>query len=198
MNITKLVASLGLITLSYCAVAASWEQTAPNDVKAFRTGDLKTVMRLIEKKGLYTEFDQNVFMTAIESGNVQLISYLKSRGWLKACREESCFPLHKATSSGKLELVKFFMSEGFDPNATIYMRQNALHSAASAGELEVVTYLCVHGADNRAKDEAGRTPFDIARENRHARSGIPAEDARLRVNMPKVLEYLNGRDCVRK
>jgi ankyrin repeat protein len=74
-------------------------------------------------------------------------------------------PLHYAAIQGNLNLVKTLI----DANANLFvtdLRGNTpLHDAATSGDLETYQYLIRAGAADSTKNEAGRSPKDIFKEN---------------------------------
>src|SRR5437879_268625 len=142
------------------AMPAGWETSHPKDAKAFETGNLPAVKRILVKDN-YVERDSNLLVFALEkaisSGNVELISYLNDRGWLQRCRESECYPVHIAATHGKTEAIKFLMTQGFDAKAvddpkSQYGGNTPLHYAAYFGHLETVRFLCRIGVDASLKN----------------------------------------------
>ncbi|MDD5326918.1 MAG: ankyrin repeat domain-containing protein [Phycisphaerae bacterium] len=73
-------------------------------------------------------------------------------------------PLHYATSSGQIEMVKFLIEKGADVNAGYPQKPTPLHLAALQGHLEVAEMLINKGAEVNAKDNFGFTPLFLATE----------------------------------
>lgn len=62
----------------------------------------------------------------------------------------------------KADLAKTMIFEGADVNAVDPRNgRTPLHNAASWGAVQLVRYLIAAGADTRAKDHAGRSPYDV-------------------------------------
>ncbi len=210
----RVIRALGFISLTLFAswaLGADWGQSNPKDVKAFKAGNLEAVKRIFSKEDYFKD-NPNVLMeafgTAIESGNVALIEYLKERGWLEIChKEKGCLPIHFAAMVGRLNVVKYFIAEGFDVHAlnldgwhTWWGEpdgKSALHYAAGRGYLNVVVYLCKQGLDNKVRDKGGKTALDEANDSSQTRSSDPQEDFRLRTQIPKIIKYLGDKDCVK-
>ena len=64
------------------------------------------------------------------------------------------------------EVALILLSRGANPNGLPRSTSNPLHRAvaAGAGGGKLVQLLCSHGAWNTARDKAGRTPAELARE----------------------------------
>jgi ankyrin repeat protein len=199
--VAALVPSLGL---------ADWESDYPQHRKAFERGNLKAVKRILEKDRREPEVGRlyrldnldtgsalmTALMYAVDSGNIELVKYLRSLGWLDTCRKMSrCGVIHFAAAHGHLHLIKYFISQGFD----VYKDggTGALHAAAVGGHFETLKFLCEKGIDNNVKDYYGKTTLDHVRAKTGVRSRDPRRDARLRKDIPKIVEYLTNRDCTK-
>jgi ankyrin repeat protein len=189
---------------------ADWEANYPQHRKAFESGNLKAVKRILAKDrskpmgeqqySIHTNDPGGSLMIAlsyaIHSGNLELIKYLQSLGWLDTCKKMSrCGVIYFAAADGHLHLVKYFMRQGFDVSEDGGTR--ALHAAAVGGYFETLKFLCEKGIDNNVKDHYGRTTLDDVRERVGLRSSNPREDARFRRNFPRIVEYLTNRDCTK-
>ncbi len=195
-----------LVVASVPGWAASWEQTSPKEVKAFKTGNLKEVKRIVEGRGeafgssytLATALD-----FAASSGNVEVMKYLKSQGWFERCRKQihPCYPLHAAADEGAgTNMLGFLISEGFQVDERGPLLMTPMFMAAKSGHLEAVRYLCEAGADPNAKNQAGRTAVQRANTQLGAVSLHPdrKEDARIRVGIKSVIQYLESGQCKKK
>ncbi|MBI9018485.1 MAG: ankyrin repeat domain-containing protein [Phycisphaerae bacterium] len=72
-------------------------------------------------------------------------------------------PIHSAASSGKTDVVEFFLENGVEIEETCDGGFTPLHCAASSGKYKTVKFLLEKGADVNAKIEGGRTPLAEAR-----------------------------------
>ncbi|KAH9955976.1 ankyrin repeat-containing domain protein [Lactifluus volemus] len=71
-------------------------------------------------------------------------------------------PLHRASLSGHLEVVRLLLDHGADVNATKQDHRRSLHLASSSGYPEIVKLLLERGADIHVLDDDGRTPSQEA------------------------------------
>jgi ankyrin repeat protein len=75
-------------------------------------------------------------------------------------------PLQTAADACSPEVVKFLIDKGAEVNTMNFYNSTStpLHTAAGWWCLESVQHLLKAGADQNIKDNAGRTPLDIAKE----------------------------------
>ena len=81
--------------------------------------------------------------------------------------DEGSLPLHWAALGGSNFVKKFlrtFVEKGVPVNIRDYSGRTPLHEAALSGRMEKAFILLSLGADPGLKDEAGKTPLDLARE----------------------------------
>ena len=78
--------------------------------------------------------------------------------------------VHSAHFNDKPELLTLLLGHGADPNARSEARGEeglaALHVVAKKGNIACVRILLSHGADCHLKDEAGRIPFEVTRNQK--------------------------------
>ncbi len=175
--------------------------------KAFLAGDLKAVKNILESKNAAVvanyppEIIPDALDIAISAGHLNILGYLKSRGWLDKCKKmPDCTPVHSAATYGKVEVIKSLVSEGFDINVIAFESQSsALHVAAEFGYLGTVRVLCEQGLDGNLKNRYGQTPLEAAKDaNKRGVYVEPREKARTRANLAKVIEYLESGQCKKK
>ncbi len=75
--------------------------------------------------------------------------------------------LHHAVLGNQIEVVKYLLSEGAEPDRTYPQAGNEtpLHIAASKGYYQIANVLVLRGASIDAKNSEGETPIDIAADD---------------------------------
>ncbi|HRG46204.1 MAG: ankyrin repeat domain-containing protein [Leptospiraceae bacterium] len=77
-------------------------------------------------------------------------------------------PLHAATASGKLDIIRFLISDNYDINAEDTNGNTSLHIACEKGHFEIVKVLIKNGANIHTKtSDYEETTLYIASENGH-------------------------------
>ena len=61
-----------------------------------------------------------------------------------------------------IDLVRFLVQSGADPNVVDDKDETVLHRAADKGFFDIVRYLIQNGADVNLKDNSGLTPLHLA------------------------------------
>lgn len=207
-----LCALLGFVFLSVplAAFAASWVQVDPGAYKAFKTGNLKVVKKILKANNYYKytpEQDEDppvrmqALHLAVESGNMELVKYLDRLGWVDECRKRNdCRLILAAAQEGRIEMIKILMSRGFDVKFVSRGGATALFEAARGGQFETVKFLCDQGVDPNVKIR-NRTALEFARIAYQGGGQLhpdPEEAMRRRAGLPKVIEYLESGRCKKK
>jgi hypothetical protein len=95
----------------------------------------------------------------------------------KPSRGDDFTPLIVAVQEGRDEVAAYLLSKGANVQADDWLQGwTPLHIAARRGDLNMAKLLLKHGAKLTAKDARGRTPLDLAAEEKR----------------PEVVELLNG------
>jgi uncharacterized protein len=76
-------------------------------------------------------------------------------------------PIHAATASRNLDIVRAVLDAGADPNVPQQQGFVPLHEAASSGNREMAELLVKHGANPSLTNEAGKSAIDLARDKGH-------------------------------
>jgi ankyrin repeat protein len=104
---------------------------------------------------------QEVLLFEISHDNVKGIEDVLARGADVNAAVDGEFPIIRACSKGKPEIVKLLLEKGAKVDVVDERNNNltALHFAADKGRLEVVQLLLEHKADVNAKTTGGNTPL---------------------------------------
>ncbi|WP_029520228.1 ankyrin repeat domain-containing protein [Persephonella sp. IF05-L8] len=71
-------------------------------------------------------------------------------------------PLHVAVKEGDIELVKYFLDNGADPNIKGAFGETPLHIAVDRGYLDIVKLLLEKEADPNVQSNEGNTPLHLS------------------------------------
>lgn len=133
-------------------------------------GDLDTIKsqldggRDIESRDIA---GQTALMYAAESGQMEVVKYLVSRGADVNAKTKLLglgTALIYAASANRYEVVEYLIENGADVNATTQNEETALFWAAGGGHVEAVKVLLDRGASTEHKNKDGQTALDIAWE----------------------------------
>lgn len=108
---------------------------------------------------------QNVLHYSIRSGNREMVEYLVnnfSEININQCDSNWFSPLHIASLSGSLQIVKFLLHKNASVNCLNKDRQTPLHLAAQYGYCEIIHLLIESGANVNSFDIDERSPLTLA------------------------------------
>ncbi len=143
MSLGRFLFIAALFVFCNPAWSASWEEESG---KYFEEGDLDAVKRVLAEGAYSGALLIDALSLAIRSGNVDLVKYLDTRGWLKACRKDrQCDPILSAVPSKNRQMLAFMLSQGFPPT------RDALFQAAAQADFDAVKLLCEKGASPAGK-----------------------------------------------
>lgn len=109
---------------------------------------------------------------AAHFGQNAVVAYLLSKGAAVDARSTNALgntPLHAAVAGGQRTAVALLLQHGADVHATYLNGYTALHVAAASADDASARLLLSSKARLDARDNAGKTPLDLAREKGHAR-----------------------------
>ena len=86
---------------------------------------------------------------------------------LRSENENRNTPIHAAVAGGQIESVKFLANKGANLRATYAGGTQVLHEAAFIGRLDIARTLLELGAAKAARNDAGKTPEDVAKTRGH-------------------------------
>lgn len=119
-------------------------------------------IKLLEEYGVRIRNDNAAAKSAAESGSIELVLYLTSKG----VEFTSPNVLVGAAAGGSLETVEFIVSQGVDVNAKDSRGILPLYTAAIYGNFDIVKYLVEQGARVEERDDnVGRTAIHGAAGN---------------------------------
>src|SRR6266576_788770 len=104
---------------------------------------------------------QRSFAQATMDGNLRRMRWLHFAGAKIDARSNLGNPLFLAASEGKLDVVRYLLDEGANPNARESSDSTPLAEAAYYGQVDVIKELLLRGADINAIGEQG-TALDMA------------------------------------
>ena len=151
------------------------------------------IVELLIKRGVsprtrLEDYEGTALHVAARHGRVAVAAALLRRGMdVDALDQDHTTALHAAATFGQLEVARLLIERGARVNVRAGIRAvrpcdsfgmlgpdgepiperfTPLHAAAEAGHIEVVEHLLSKGADPRLLDANGKTPLDLARDNK--------------------------------
>uniref|UniRef100_A0A7E4VPP3 ANK_REP_REGION domain-containing protein n=1 Tax=Panagrellus redivivus TaxID=6233 RepID=A0A7E4VPP3_PANRE len=104
------------------------------------------------------------FLTAAEEGNLEVIREMveKYPDFLHVRDRDEYTPLHRAAYNNHVEVCKFLLSAGANPEAKTEDGWTVLHCAACWANHAIVGVLLSHGVDVNARSNGQLTPLHLA------------------------------------
>jgi len=139
--------------------------------RAAAQGDMDQVQALI-KQGADVNADIKGGVTflhiALLQGHEEVAALLIAGGAdTRAKMMDGTTPLHLAAMRDCRLVAEFLLDDGADVNAP-GGQGTPLHLAATAGHKEMAELLIARGADLTAKNQAGKTPLEVAKQKGHS------------------------------
>lgn len=143
--------------------------------EAAATGAQERVDQMLQKEpsaiNSYSTDGWTPLHLAVFFGRVNVVHLLHSKGAdLNAVskNEQQVRPLHSALSNpNNAAVAQLLIGYGADVNATQAQGYTPLHFAASNGLESIVRNLLALSVDRNARDVAGKTAYDLAKETGH-------------------------------
>ena len=130
-------------------------------------GHLSIVQYLIEKQNVDIDIkgyeERTPLHCACEKCHLPIAEYLISKGAdAKAKDENGDYVIHYASKNGLLPIVQYLIEQqNVDIDIKGYEERTPLHCACYFNYLDIVKYLVAKGANIKAKDKKGKTPYDL-------------------------------------
>lgn len=148
---------------------------------------------------------ENYVRAVVSSGNMELMKYMASRGWLTCTKDEvtgnDCDILRYAVRNGSVEMLKFLMSHGYSVTLA------SLRESGKWGNLQALKLFCSIGANFEQKFEyhvyGGTNPGkhigtmldELKNQPSTWFDRYPLAYARVIANRIKAVEYLESGQC---
>lgn len=101
---------------------------------------------------------EGVFQSVLEGNLAALRALVEKDPSLLHCQgKNNNTPLHYAVNAGQVNVVRWLLAKGANPNAINTQQQTPLHIAAYKGNIEILQALLTMGAVPKARDIAGNT-----------------------------------------
>ena len=133
--------------------------------------DADTIKGLINRGADVNAVDKerggSVLHLAATINNVDLVDFcLKKKIPVDIINKAKATPLHWACANKALEVVQFLIKNGADIEAVDEDEMTALHHASYRNSIAVAKYLVSIGANVNAEDINGKTPIELAMEEK--------------------------------
>ena len=140
--------------------------------KSFKVTDLLLANRAIDVN-LSNQSGENSLMMASIDGELALVQTLIIKNKAEV-NKDGWGPLHYASSTGKLDVVKFLAANGAKVNALSPNETTPLMMSVSSGNELLIKFLLDNGADLRMRNHQGYSAIDIAElfGKDHIRDGL--------------------------
>lgn len=142
--------------------------------EAAASGQLKPLISILDKQPyLLNTLALDGFSAlslACFFGHLEVVKELLERGAdmnLAANNESKIYPIHAATASTNLDIIRLLLSNGTDVNAAQHGGFRAIHSATMHGNLAMLKLFLHYNAEINVKTDTGITPLRFAMENEH-------------------------------
>ena len=124
---------------------------------------------------------------AIQKGDLDDIKSTVSEDKAKInARDESGNTiLHNAVREGKIEIVKYLLSQDADVNIKNSSGETSLQIAIYANNEELIHYLVSNGADVNFKNNADQNALDLAKERNNQEIVVFLESSKERIQLSK-------------
>lgn len=160
----KLLLALGIISMMLAWSPAALSKAPLTMAKNGQLEDLKLWISLKgENAGAKERLWVSFATKAAEHGQLSTLKYIHELG-VRLDQFDSFHhsPLHSAATDGKIDVVRWLLDLGIDPNLQETVNHpTALHQAARYGRTEAVRILLQAGADPLINSLSG-TPFELA------------------------------------
>jgi ankyrin repeat protein len=140
--------------------------------EAATIGDVNLVSSLLKNGVGVDSWDDNLKKTGLQraalNGHRKVVALLLDKGARVDAKDSfpGGTPLHYAAENGYKEIIELLIANDANVNAArgYPAGDRPLHSAVRASHTDIVELLIAKGADINAKNNEGRTPLDIARQ----------------------------------
>jgi len=135
-------------------------------------GDLTGVKAMLDRHPEWvqctTDRGKTPLHYAVSNGRMGCMNVLLEHGAdLDACDHTGMTPLHVAAMLGRVREAEWLLDHGAQRDIKDTFGDTPLHTAAVFGQEDMVKMLLERGSSGAAGNAQGKTPQDLANENRH-------------------------------